>query len=66
MENTVLKELATWAVVLALPVWLVVEEILHRLSAFTASKKVEAPRKVEARPAPTGHRGVEVDGAHAA
>ncbi len=58
--------LATWIVVLALPVWLLVEEIAHRLPALKGPATSRVRRQAEARPAPAGRHRVTADNtAHA-
>ena len=56
-----MSDLATWTVVLALPVWLLVEEIAHRLPTLKGSATLRVRRQAEARPAPAGRPRVPAD-----
>jgi len=47
-----LEDVITLAVVLALPAWLLAEEIVHRLPNLTAAPKVRARRRASTRQAP--------------
>lgn len=58
-----LEDVITWAVVLALPAWLLAEEIIHRLPNLAAAPKVRAQRRVSSHPAPANtHRIPAPDG----
>ncbi|HSE92538.1 MAG TPA: hypothetical protein VLF19_04460 [Methylomirabilota bacterium] len=68
MWNTALWiDVATWAAVLALPVWLLIEEIVHRAPRFRAvTPRARAPRPAVVRPAPASQGRVDVEStAHA-
>ncbi|MGH7392176.1 MAG: hypothetical protein ACREM3_22355, partial [Candidatus Rokuibacteriota bacterium] len=48
-----IEDVVTWAVVLALPAWLLIEEFVHRVPRLTAAApRTRAPRHAAARPAP--------------
>lgn len=47
-----LKDVIAWAVILALPIWLLAEEVMHRRRAPSLARKARA-RRTSARPART-------------